>query len=131
MTPPTMHPRRAVAAAAVLAIVLLSVVAGPAAAQAPAPLASPVAGMPFAGVPWGAIPGSGAGGVGAAGCGPAHGSEFQGGSGGSSPITCVGSGLVFVGPSSMVNTTIGPTIISPGFAGVVTVANGPAAVTVP
>jgi hypothetical protein len=32
--------------------------------------------------------------------------------------------LLFVGPSTSVQTTIGPTIISPGFAGVVVVSAG-------
>ena len=55
-----------------------------------------------------------AGNVGMTGCGPSHGAEGQGGTGGSVASACTGAGLVF----------IGPTIISPGFAGVVVVSNG-------
>jgi hypothetical protein len=68
-----------------------------------------------------------AGNVGMSGCGSTHGAEGQGGTGGSEANGCTGAGLVFIGPSSTVNTVIGPTIISPGFAGVVIVSNGPTA----
>ena len=116
-----MQSRRAVAAV-VLAVALLA--AGVPAAQANTTQIPAPGGV----VPgWGggaASPGS----VGMSGCGPAHGSEGQGGSGGSNPSVCAGSGLIFVGPSTNLNTAIGPTIISPGFAGVVTVSNGPVAI---
>ena len=69
-----------------------------------------------------------AGNLGLSGCGPSHGAEGQGGTGGSEAAACTGAGLVFVGPASTVNTVIGPTIISPGFAGVVIVSNGATAV---
>jgi hypothetical protein len=65
------------------------------------------------------------------GCGLAYGALGQGGTGGSDPIICVASGTITIGPSSTVNTVTGPTITnSPGYAGAVTVANGPAAVGV-
>jgi hypothetical protein len=56
------------------------------------------------------------------------GGEGQGGVGGTESVVCSGGGLVFVGPATSVDTTIGPTIISPGFAGVVVVSGGPASV---
>jgi hypothetical protein len=70
-----------------------------------------------------------AGGAGGSGCGPAHGNEGQGGNGGSEDIVCAGVALVFIGPSvGGINNVIGPTIISPGFAGVVITSNGNSAV---
>jgi hypothetical protein len=109
-----MQPCRKLAAALAAAALLA---AGPQAAHADI---TPFAGLGLTGL------GTPVGDVGATGCGPAHGAEFIGGTAGSNSNAC-GSVLVFIGPSSTVNTTIGPTIISPGFAGVVVTANGPVA----
>ena len=73
-------------------------------------------------------PAATAGNLGATGCGPSHGAEGQGGTGGTQQIVCPGAGLVFIGPSTAIDTVVGPTIISPGFAGIVAVSNGPVAV---
>ena len=56
-------------------------------------------------------------------CGSTVGVEGQGPSGGINATVC-GYGLTFVGPLVSVNNVIGPTIISPGFAGTVVVAGG-------
>ena len=56
-------------------------------------------------------------------CGSQVGGEGQGPAGGVNQTVC-GTGLVFVGPSTSINNVIGPTIISPGFAGTVIVAGG-------
>jgi hypothetical protein len=107
-------------AAAVLAAAAVAVGAPAAHAQVPIPGALPVSpATPL-----------GTGDVGATGCGPAHGSEGQGGTGSSETTVCAGTGLVFIGPTSLANTTIGPTIITAGpVTGVVT-SNGSSAVGV-
>jgi hypothetical protein len=56
-------------------------------------------------------------------CGSIVGVEGQGPSGGIDSTVC-GYGLTFVGPLVSVTNVIGPTIISPGFAGTVVVAGG-------
>lgn len=96
------------------------------AAGAPAAHASTT---PWATSPLGLGPGgTPGGGMGLTGCGPAHGREGQGGTGANEHTVCSGAGLVFIGPSMNIANVIGPTIIAPGFAGLVVVANGPAAV---
>jgi hypothetical protein len=111
-----MQPRQKLVAA-VLAAAMLA--AGAPVAQA---AIAPIAGSGLLGLGTPA-----AGNVAATACGPAHGAELQGGTAGSQANACMGSGLVFFGPTSTVNSVVGPTIISPGFAGVVIVSNGPAA----
>ena len=106
-----MQPRHRLTAAMLATAVLA---AGAPAAHAQTPVTG--VGLPGLGAP--------VGDVGATACGPAHGAEGQGGTGGSEANACMGSGLVFIGPASTVNTVVGPTIISPGFAGVVMVSNG-------
>jgi hypothetical protein len=65
----------------------------------------------------------------AASCGPQTGNEGQGRTSGVDNSVCVGSGLSFVGPSvGGIATVMGPTIISPGFAGSVIVAGGNVAI---
>ena len=68
-----------------------------------------------------------AGNVAVSGCGSVEAAQGQGGTGGSEADGCTGTGAVSIGSSSTVNTLIGPTITSPGSAGVVIVANGPVA----
>jgi hypothetical protein len=72
----------------------------------------------------GIIPGGGA--VPAGGeCSNPAGVEGQGRTGGNDIYACIGAGLSFVGPSiGMISTVMGPTIISPGFAGSVIVSGG-------
>jgi hypothetical protein len=115
-------PRRPLAAVLLAAAALVA--AAPAAQASPRDIPTPVGfglglGLPFGGGS------AAAGNVGMTGCGTSHGAEGQGGTGGIVNTACSGVGdLVFIGPSSTVATAIGPTIISPGFAGVVTVSNG-------
>ena len=104
-----MHLRRKLAVLLLVAVMLTAVVP---AANAEFPIWAGGLGVPAAGN------------LGMSGCGPSHGAEGQGGTGGSVASACTGAGLVFIGPASTVNTVIGPTIISPGFAGVVVVSNG-------
>ena len=55
--------------------------------------------------------------------------EPQGSIGGTEASVCQGSGLSFVGPAvGQVATVMGPTIISPGFAGTVIVTGGNVAI---
>jgi hypothetical protein len=62
-------------------------------------------------------------------CSSPSGAEGQGGAGHVENQTCVGAGLSFTGPAiGQIATVIGPTIISPGFAGTVVVSAGSAAV---
>jgi hypothetical protein len=71
--------------------------------------------------------GSFPGGRGAGVCSRSSGPEGQGGTGEVAHQVCQGAGLVFIGPSSgQISTVIGPTIISPGFAGTVVVSAGDA-----
>jgi hypothetical protein len=44
--------------------------------------------------------------------------DGQGRSGGNATQTCVGAGLVFIGPTTALSTVIGPTIITPAFTGI-------------
>ena len=60
-------------------------------------------------------------------CGSSVGAEGQGPVGGVNMTVC-GYGLTFVGPTTSINNVVGPTIISPGFAGSVIVAGGNVAV---
>jgi hypothetical protein len=58
-------------------------------------------------------------------CTTPTGVEGQGRTGGTDIYSCMGAGLSFVGPSiGLISTVIGPTIISPGFAGSVIVSGG-------
>jgi hypothetical protein len=58
-------------------------------------------------------------------CTTPTGVEGQGRTGGNDIYSCMGAGLSFVGPSiGLISTVIGPTIISPGFAGSVIVSGG-------
>jgi hypothetical protein len=58
-------------------------------------------------------------------CSTPTGVEGQGRTGGNDIYSCMGAGLSFVGPAiGLVSTVIGPTIISPGFAGSVIVSGG-------
>jgi hypothetical protein len=58
-------------------------------------------------------------------CSNPAGVEGQGRTGGNDIYACIGAGLSFVGPSvGMISTVMGPTIISPGFAGSVIVSGG-------
>jgi hypothetical protein len=83
----------------------------------------PTAFAGFQGVP-GALPTAVALPVGSP-CSTATGVEGQGRTGGNDIYSCMGAGLSFVGPSTgLVSTVIGPTIISPGFAGSVIVSGG-------
>lgn len=52
----------------------------------------------------------------------------QGRTGGTDTLVCTGAGLVFVGPTSAVNSVIGPTIITPSFVGTVIVSGGNVAI---
>jgi hypothetical protein len=64
-------------------------------------------------------------GIPAGSCTEPTGVEGQGRVGGNDIFTCMGAGLSFIGPSlGQVSTVIGPTIISPGFAGNVIVSGG-------
>jgi hypothetical protein len=56
-------------------------------------------------------------------CGSSVGAEGAGPAGGNNYTVC-GGGLTFVGPNTAISNVIGPTIISPGFAGSVIVASG-------
>ena len=56
-------------------------------------------------------------------CGSSVGEEGGGLTGGNNYTVC-GGGLTFVGPNTAISNVIGPTIISPGFAGSVIVASG-------
>lgn len=56
-------------------------------------------------------------------CGSSVGAEGAGQAGGINSTVC-GGGLTFVGPITAIHNVIGPTIISPGFAGSVIVASG-------
>jgi hypothetical protein len=77
---------------------------------APAAGAQPIG--PFTGLP--VLPLGGAAGAGQASVGACDtGTAGLGRTGGTDTLTCTGAGLVFVGPSSAVNTVIGPTIITP------------------
>jgi hypothetical protein len=113
-----MQPRRT------LVVALLAVAA--LAAGAPGAHASPSQGTSTAGIPWLGGLGNpvGAAGVGMSGCGTSHGSQGQGGTGSNEHTVCGAAGPVFVGPSSAVTNVIGPTVISPGFAGVIIVSGG-------
>jgi hypothetical protein len=104
-----MQPRRS-SAAAVLAAAAVAV-------WAPAAHASPLSGLLGA-------PGTSS--VGLSGCGPSHGFESGGAPGTNQNTVCSAGGLVFVGPSSNVNSYVGPTIITAGFAGTVIASNGAA-----
>jgi hypothetical protein len=58
-------------------------------------------------------------------CSNPAGVEGQGRTGGNDIYACIGAGLSFVGPSiGLISTVMGPTIISPGFAGSVIVSGG-------
>ena len=56
-------------------------------------------------------------------CGNTTGPEGQGRTGGND-VTICGYGLTFVGPQSSITSTIGPTIITAGFAGTVITSAG-------
>jgi hypothetical protein len=91
---------------AVLAVIAALAIAAPAADA-----------QPFA-------PGAGLGGAGAGACGQL-GSGPDSGLAGVNTQTCLGSGLVFNGPSiGRIATVIGPTIITPGGVGAVAVSAG-------
>jgi hypothetical protein len=113
----------ALAAAAAL------VVAAPAAHASPAPayhFSMPTGFAGFRGMPVALptpvdLPVGGA----AEACETPSGVEGQGRTGGNDIYTCIGAGLSFVGPSiGLISTVMGPTIISPGFAGSVIVSGG-------
>jgi hypothetical protein len=58
-------------------------------------------------------------------CGSSSGAEGQGGTAGTNAYTCVGAGLVFVGPAiGQIASVIGPTIIGPGYVGAINVSAG-------
>lgn len=62
-----------------------------------------------------------------AGCANTNGGtdiEGQGRSGGNDIFACGNVGLTFIGPATAINSTVGPTIISPGFVGTVITTNG-------
>jgi hypothetical protein len=64
-------------------------------------------------------------GIPAGSCTTPSGIEGQGRVGGNDIYSCIGAGLSFIGPSlGQISTVIGPTIISPGFAGNVIVSGG-------
>ncbi|MDA0165649.1 hypothetical protein OM076_35610 [Solirubrobacter ginsenosidimutans] len=56
-------------------------------------------------------------------CGNQFGAEGQGRTGGND-VTLCGNGLTFVGPQTSITNTIGPTIITAGFAGTVITSAG-------
>jgi hypothetical protein len=92
---------------------------------APAAGAQPIG--PFTGVPVAPVGGlAGLTNIPTGAC--ISGTAGQGRTGGTDTLVCSGAGLVFVGPSSAVNTTIGPTIITPAFVGTVIVSGGNTAI---
>jgi hypothetical protein len=97
---------------------LIAALAAIAALAVSAPAAGAQPTWPFAGVP--VLPVGGAAGLANVPTGACiSGTAGQGRTGGTDNLTCVGAGLVFVGPSSAVNTVIGPTIITPSPVGVI------------
>jgi hypothetical protein len=101
---------RLVAALAAIAALAIS---APAAGAQPVPVAPIGGGAGLATIPTGACISATSG---------------QGRTGGTDNLVCTGAGLVFVGPSSAVNSVIGPTIITPAFVGTVIVSGGNVAI---
>ena len=98
---------------AVLAAIAALAVSAPAAGAQPVPV----------------VPVGGAAGLGTAltgGC--QSGTSGQGRTGGTDNLTCTGTGLVFVGPATAVNSVVGPTIITPSLVGTVIVSGGSVAI---
>jgi len=112
----------------------VAVAGGLAAAGAGMPAAASAATLPSWSFPAsvnGFAPPLGDGGIGSrnGACGSSSGAEGQGGTGGTNAYTCVGAGLVFVGPAiGQIASVIGPTIIGPAVVGAVNVSAGDAAI---
>jgi hypothetical protein len=115
-------------------VAAVAVAGGLASAAAGAPAQASAATFPSWSFPAsvnGFAPPLGDGGVGSrnGACGSSSGAEGQGGTGGTNAYTCLGAGLVFVGPAiGQIASVIGPTIIGPGVVGSINVSAGDAAI---